>query len=86
MFTPYKRRRKKELDFEGRNSQSKTRKVLTVKEENSNPESETEDATEPKINQDWSSTQSYVQIKVCKLKFFRLLFSTLKHSIESLFV
>ncbi|KAK6629461.1 hypothetical protein RUM43_003278 [Polyplax serrata] len=61
LFTPYKRRRKKEIEFEGRSS--KNRKVLSVKEENSNPESEPEDVVEPKINQEWSASQSYVQIK-----------------------
>lgn len=45
----------------------KKRKVLSVKEENSNPESESEDNMDPKINSEWSSGQPYVQIKVKKL-------------------
>lgn len=74
LFTPYKRRRKKEIEFEGRSGQSKARKVLSVKEENSNPESESEDTVEPKINQEWPSAQSYVQIKVLNTNSYFTIF------------
>lgn len=60
-FTPYKRRRKREIEYESEGG--KKRKVLSVKEENSNPESESEDNMDPKINNEWSSGQPYVQIK-----------------------
>lgn len=34
-----------------------------MKEENSNPESESEDNIDPKMNAEWTSGQPYVQIK-----------------------
>lgn len=61
-FTPYKRRRKRDMEYESEGGK-KTRKVLSVKEENSNPESESEENLDPKINSEWSPGQPYVQIK-----------------------
>ena len=55
------------MEYEGE-SGKKTRKVLSVKEENSNPESESEENLDPKMNSEWSSGQPYVQIKVKIIK------------------
>ncbi|KAL0280223.1 UNVERIFIED_CONTAM: hypothetical protein PYX00_001586 [Menopon gallinae] len=59
LFTPYKRRRRKG-DYE--NDDRKRKRILSVKEETSNPESESEENVDSKLS-DWNTSQSYVQIK-----------------------